>query len=124
MAVRAVSTSSGCTMRSQPSPMASSMVWPVKSVQRGDCAFPGQTLDQYVGMELLEENGQPFSTEDHPLARAIQRGEKLESLSVLHRQPRGSLIHLVVSSRPIFSSEKKIIGGMMMIREAEAEAYY
>jgi PAS domain S-box-containing protein len=87
----------------------------------GDCAFPGQTLDQYARMGLLEESGRPFSTKDHPLARAIQRGERLDSLSVLHRQPEGSLVHLVVSSRPIFSSENKIIGGMMMIREAEAK---
>jgi PAS domain S-box-containing protein len=87
----------------------------------GEGVFPGQTLDQYASMGLLDENCRPFSTEGHPLARSIQRGDRLESLSALCRHPDGSLAHLAVSCRPIFSSENKIVGGMMMIREADGK---
>jgi len=59
------------------------------------------------------------STGDHPLARSIQRGDRLESLPVLHRLPDGSTSRLVVSSRPILSEEQKIVGGMMMVRGPE-----
>jgi PAS domain S-box-containing protein len=87
----------------------------------GDGVFPGQTLDQYDRMGLLDENCRPFSTEGHPLARSIQRGDRLESLSALCRHRDGLLTRLVVSSRPIFSSENKIVGGMMVIREADGK---
>jgi hypothetical protein len=88
----------------------------------GDGAFPGQKLDEYGRMALLDEHGRPFSTEDHPLARSIQRGERFESLPVLRRQPDGSLVRLSVSSRPICSEENQIVGGMMMVRAAEIDA--
>ncbi|UWZ86170.1 EAL domain-containing protein [Occallatibacter riparius] len=84
----------------------------------GNCAFPGQRLDEYVCMGLLDEHGRAFTMEEHPLARSILRGDRLESLPVLHRQPDGSLAHLYVSSRPIFSDQQKIVGGMMMVRGA------
>jgi PAS domain S-box-containing protein len=88
----------------------------------GGSAFPGQKLDEYVSMGLLDENGRPFSTGDHPLARSIQRGDRLELLPVLHRQADGSIDRLFVSSRPILSEQHKIVGGMMMIRDAASKA--
>jgi PAS domain S-box-containing protein len=90
----------------------------------GDSAFPGQKFEEYGRMALLDQHGLPFSTENHPLARSIQRGERFESLSVLHRRPDGSLARLSVSSRPICSEESKIVGGMMMVRDVDSDGWH
>lgn len=88
----------------------------------GDGAYPGQNIREYPKMGLLDNGGNAVAAEDYPLARSIQRGETIESRPFLLHHADGAMRHLSISSRPIRSDEGKLIGGMMMIRDPEADA--
>jgi PAS domain S-box-containing protein len=97
------------------------MVNPCARNTFGNGVFPGQKLSEYSRMGLLEVDGKPIPAEDYPLARSIQRGETIESRPLLIRRSGGSISHLSVSSRPIRSDEGELIGGMMIVRDPQAE---
>ncbi len=78
--------------------------------------FPGQKFTEYERMGLLQLNGSPVSSEDHPLTRSIQRGEVVEAKPCLLRSPDGKFSRISVSSRPIVSDQHRLIGGMMIVR--------
>ncbi|HWE84455.1 MAG TPA: EAL domain-containing protein [Terracidiphilus sp.] len=95
------------------------MVNPCAHQTFGDGLFPGQKLPEYSRMGLLDPGGRPLSPEEYPLARAIQRGETIESRPYLLRRPSGVVAHLSISSRPIHSDEGALVGGMMLVRDPE-----
>lgn len=98
------------------------MVNPCAHETFGDRIFPGMKFPEYPRMGLLDTSAQPLPPEEYPLARAIQRGETIESRPFLFRRSSGVLVHLSISSRPIRSDEGKLIGGMMLVRDPEIAA--
>ena len=97
------------------------MVNPKAKAILGGGAFPGQKMTEYGRMGLLDLEGKPVPPEQHPLARAIQHGETIESQPFLLRRADGTQGNLSISSRAILSDEGRRIGGMLMICDLDGD---
>lgn len=95
------------------------MVNPSAEAVFGAKLFPGQRLAEYGMMGILTRQGQVLPPEEHPLARAIRRGESTEFRIYTHRRPDGSLGNIALASRSIRSDEGRLVGGIMLVRESQ-----
>lgn len=96
------------------------MVNPKARAILGGGAFPGQKLTEYGLMGILDVDGKPVPPEEHPLARAIQRGETIQSRPFRLRRGDGTQVRFSVSSRAIRSDEGRLIGGLMILRDPDS----
>jgi PAS domain S-box-containing protein len=82
--------------------------------------FPGQKLAEYGLMGVLTADGRALLPNEHPLYRAIQRGEEIEFQPFTHRRSDGTYSTIALASRPVRSDEGRLVGAIMMIRDSVA----
>ena len=83
--------------------------------------FPGQKLAEYSKLGLFRIEGPALQPDELPLARSILRGEPVGAKRVEFNRPDGTQARLELSSKPIYSDDGALIGGLMMIRELAGE---
>jgi PAS domain S-box-containing protein len=83
--------------------------------------FPGQKLVEYSRLSLTRNGNRDLSTEEFPLSRTMLRGEQLGPKRLEYARPEGTRAHLELSSKPIYSDDGTLIGGLMIVRELNAQ---
>ncbi|HEY9126562.1 MAG TPA: PAS domain-containing protein, partial [Acidobacteriaceae bacterium] len=83
----------------------------------GGAIFPGQRLSEYSRLSLARSNGHGLTPDEFPLSRTILRGEPIGPRHVDYAGPQGTRMQLELSSKPIYSDDGTLIGGLMMVRE-------
>jgi len=94
------------------------MVNPAAQQIFGTTVFIGERLTGYDRMTLMHEDGRLLEAEQHPLARAILRGETSERHPFLRRREDGAVLHLEISAKPIHADDGQLVGGLMIARES------
>ncbi len=92
----------------------------VNSIARGwfdNRLFIGQTVAEFSRTPLARVDGQPLDVSRFPLTRSLLRGELVEEMEVLYARPEGAQLQLVLSSKPIFSGEGRLVGAIMLVQE-------
>lgn len=77
--------------------------------------------EQVLLLGLRYANGQPLSSADAPVFRAL-RGESVASFVTRHNRLDGSEIVLSSSANPIFDDQHRIIGAISLFRDITAQA--
>lgn len=67
---------------------------------------PGGGLAAIGAYEALHPDGTPYRTDEYPIARTILRGEEVEQEELLCRHADGRIVHLSVSSTPVFNTNE------------------
>jgi PAS domain S-box-containing protein len=83
--------------------------------------FPGQQLTDLSTLRFARTDGLPIHPDECPLLRTILRGETVSSQRVLYTGPGGTEMHLEISSKPIYSDNRSLIGGLMLVRELASQ---
>jgi PAS domain S-box-containing protein len=81
----------------------------------------GQKLSEYGSLRVMRADGQPIQFDEFPIVRATLHGEPVPAMNLLYERADGSRIGLCAASRPIFSDKGELIGGMLVLRDAETE---
>ena len=92
----------------------------INSVARGwfgDCLYTGQGMAEYSRAPWATLDDKPLDPSRFPLVRSVLRGETVEEQDVIYRPSENARVHLVLLSKPIYSSEGRLIGAMMLARE-------
>ena len=66
----------------------------------------GSGLAGIGAYEAIHSNGTPYRLEEYPMARTILTGEDIEQEEVLCRHADGHIVHLAVSSTPVFNTNE------------------
>ncbi len=82
--------------------------------------FSGQKLAEYSRLSILR-NGHGLPLDELPLLRTMLRGEPVGPKRAEFTRPEGARVQLELSSKPIYSSDGTLIGGLMMVRELGAD---
>jgi PAS domain S-box-containing protein len=83
--------------------------------------FPGQKLVEYGKLGMARADGRELPPDEFPLARTMLRGEPVGMKRVNFNRPDGTQACLELSSKPIYSDDGTLIGGLMMIGELTTE---
>jgi PAS domain S-box-containing protein len=76
-----------------------------KSVELlGPVMFPVENGDTATEFGALHPDGTPYRAGEYPIARTVLKGEDVEQEEVLYRREDGRIIHLAMSSTPVFNS--------------------
>jgi PAS domain S-box-containing protein len=70
----------------------------------GEPMFPVGSVEALAEFGAVHPDGTPYLASDYPISRTILKGEDVEQEEVLYRRPDGRIIHLAVSSTPVFNS--------------------
>jgi PAS domain S-box-containing protein len=92
----------------------------VNSVARGlfdDRLCIGQSVSEFSRTPLARADGQPLDVSRFPLARSLLRGEPVAEMEVVYARSERVQLHLVLSSKPIYSSEGRLVGAIMLVQE-------
>jgi PAS domain S-box-containing protein len=77
----------------------------------------GQKVSEFSRTPLAGADGQPLDVSRFPLACSLLRGEPVQDMEVLYARQEGAQLHLVLSSKPIYSSEGRLVGAIMLVQE-------
>ncbi|HWH09254.1 MAG TPA: PAS domain-containing protein, partial [Candidatus Thermoplasmatota archaeon] len=86
------------------------------------------STSDYGAYGAMHADGTPYRGEEHPLARAVSRGETVREEHVIYRRPDGRVIHLLVNAGPVRDAAGPILAGVVTfqdvtpLREAPASA--
>jgi len=83
--------------------------------------FPGQRLVEYSRLSLTRKGGNGLLPDEFPLSRTMLRGEPLGPKRMVYVRSDGTSTGLELSSKPIYSDDGTLIGGLMMVRELSSE---
>ncbi|MGB6745108.1 MAG: EAL domain-containing protein [Terracidiphilus sp.] len=97
------------------------MVNPVADHIFRGAVFPGQKLTEYSKLGVARADGRELQPDEFPLSRTMLRGEPVGLKRVEFNRPDGTRAQVELSSKPIYSDDGTLIGGLMMIRELTAE---
>jgi PAS domain S-box-containing protein len=92
----------------------------VNSVARGwfdNRLCIGQSVSEFSRTPLALADGQPLDSSRFPLVRSLLRGEPVAEMEVVYARPERVQLHLVLSSKPIYSSEGRLVGAIMLVQE-------
>jgi PAS domain S-box-containing protein len=93
------------------------MVNPEAGTIFGGAVFSGQNISEFTPLGITDAEGLPFSLEENPLARAMQRGETTEPRIMFYRRADGKRIRITLSGKPIYADNRRLIGGLMIVQE-------
>jgi PAS domain S-box-containing protein len=79
--------------------------------------FPGQQLAESSKLRFTRIDGRTLRPDEFPLARTILRGETVAARHLVYDCSGGTQTHLEISSKPIYSDDHSVIGGLMLVRE-------
>jgi PAS domain S-box-containing protein len=82
--------------------------------------FPGQKLAEYSRLRLALADGRELPPDEFPLSKTMLRGEPVGLKRVKFNRTDGKRTPLELSSKPIYSDDGTLIGGLMMVRELAA----
>ena len=93
------------------------MVNPVAAEIFEGALFAGQTLMEASRLLLKRIDGAALRPEEFPLGRTLLRGETVGAQRLKFTRSDGTEIPLDISSKPVFSSDGSLIGGLMMVTD-------
>ncbi len=96
------------------------MVNPQARAIFGEVAFAGQKLSEFAPPGMTDATGVPVGVGENPLARAMQHGETTDPRMMFYRRADGTRIRIMISSKPIYADNRKLIGALMIVREMGA----
>jgi PAS domain S-box-containing protein len=77
--------------------------------------------DEYASrFQLFRENGEPYPSNELPLARAVLKGESVIEARWRIRRPDGVEILAIGSAKPVFGPDGETIGNVLTIRDDTA----
>ncbi|HEX4028894.1 MAG TPA: EAL domain-containing protein [Terracidiphilus sp.] len=83
--------------------------------------FAGQKLTEYSRLGLSRTDGRELAFDEFPLSRTMLRGEPLGPRRMQYIYPDGTQARLELSSKPIYSDDGALIGGLMMVRDLSSQ---
>jgi len=83
--------------------------------------FPGQQLADSSKLRFVRPDGRTLCPDEFPLTRTVLGGETVGARQVLYTCPGGPETHLEISSKPIYSDDHSLIGGLMLVRELASQ---
>ncbi len=83
--------------------------------------FPGQQLMDFSKLGFSRTDGRALRPDEFPLARTVLRGETAAPRHLLYTCPGGTQTHLEISSKPIYSDDHSLIGGLTLVRELASQ---
>ena len=92
----------------------------INSVARGwfgDGLYTGEGMAEYSRAPWATLDDKPLDPSQFPLVRSVLRGETVEEMHVLYPRPEGARLHLVLSSKPIYTGVGRLVGAMMLVQE-------
>lgn len=87
----------------------------------GGDVHAGQKLAEHGALHVKTPDGRPLPFDKSPIVRATLHGEPVASMHILYEKPDGTQICLCASSKPIFSDKGQVIGGLLILRDADTE---
>lgn len=97
------------------------IVNPAAQLIFGDAVYAGQNLADYTRLPFFHLDGHRLRADEFPLVRAILRNETVLEKPVVYKRADGTDLRLSLSSKPIYSEDDKLIGGLAMIRSRDDE---
>jgi PAS domain S-box-containing protein len=83
--------------------------------------FAGQKLTEYSRLGLSRIDERELPSDELPLSRTMLRGEPLGPRRMRYIYPDGTQAQLELSSKPIYSDDGTMIGGLMMVRDLSSQ---
>jgi PAS domain S-box-containing protein len=85
----------------------------------------GVEISNYTrAYNLFRVNGEPFSNDELPFIRALQRGEVLKEVEIVLRPSEGEERVLSVNAAPLLNSEDQIIGAVALFHDISDRIRY
>jgi PAS domain S-box-containing protein len=87
----------------------------------GGDVHPGQKLAEYATLHVKTPDGKPLLFDQFPIVRATLHGEPIPAMHIVYERSDGERIPLCAASKPIYSDKGHLIGGLLILRDADTE---
>lgn len=87
----------------------------------GGDVHPGQKIAEYAAMNVTTPDGRRLKFDEFPIVRATLHGEPVPSMQVVFERSDGKQIAFCAASKPIYSDQGHLIGGLLILRDAQTE---
>ena len=82
---------------------------------------PDQTIAEYAKLHVSTPDGRRLQFDEFPIVRATLHGEPVPAMQIVYERSDGKRISLCAASKPIYSDQGHLIGGLLILRDAETE---
>jgi len=82
---------------------------------------PGQTIAEYAALHVTTPDGRRLQFDEFPIVRATLHGEPVPAMQIVFERSDGKRLPLCASSKPIYSDQGHLIGGLLILRDAGTE---
>jgi PAS domain S-box-containing protein len=97
------------------------MINAAAEIMLGGDVRPGQTVADYAKLHVSTPDGRRLQFDEFPIVRATLHGEAVAAMQILYERSDGKRIPLCAASKPIYSDHGHLIGGLLILRDAETE---
>ncbi len=97
------------------------MINAAAEIMLGGDVRPGQTVADYAKLRVSTPDGRRLQFDEFPIVRATLHGEAVPAMQILYERSDGKRIPLCAASKPIYSDQGHLIGGLLILRDAETE---
>ena len=97
------------------------MINAAAEIMLGGDVRPGQTVAEYAKLRVSTPDGRRLQFDEFPIVRATLHGEAVPAMQILYERSDGKRIPLCAASKPIYSDQGHLIGGLLILRDAETE---
>jgi len=87
----------------------------------GHDLLPSPTVESYGQWNTLHADGRPFAPEEHPLARAIQRGEVVQGEEYRYVRSDGRETWIRSSAAPVRDKQGRIVAGVLVFSDVDEQ---
>jgi PAS domain S-box-containing protein len=102
-------------------PRGHALLWNAAALAISGGIDPSVNMHGYADMGVKHLDGEPWASEETPLARAILRGETVQGEQmVLQHQKTGEPVPILASAAPIFDVGGKLLGGVTVFQDISA----
>ncbi|MFI5266803.1 MAG: ATP-binding protein [Chloroflexota bacterium] len=102
-------------------PEGHALLWNAAAIAISGGIDPSVNVRGYSEMGVTHLDGQPWASEETPLARAILRGETVQGEQmVLRNQRSGEPVPILASAAPIHDVGGKLLGGVTVFQDISA----
>lgn len=82
----------------------------------GGAIHAGQNIRDYTALPIVKPDGQRLQFDEFPIVRATLHGEPVQEMHIVYQESGGKRIPLCAASKPIYSDQGHLIGGMLMLK--------
>jgi len=82
---------------------------------------PGQKINEYTKLHVTTPEGRLLQFDEFPIVRATLHGEPVPAKQIVFQRSDGKRLPLCAASKPIYSDQGHLIGGLLILRDAETE---